>query len=108
MKTYYPSKAQLDGARQRYTALHLLKPIRFYCHAPEAQTVCVVGDFNDWNPNLHPLQRQRDGSWHTELPLPHGYHQYVLLVDGRRVLDPGAHGITRTPQGERVSMISVS
>jgi hypothetical protein len=54
------------------------------------------------------MQRQADGSWFLEVPLAHGYHQYVFLVDGTPNLDPKASGVTRNDRNERVSLIAVS
>ena len=86
----------------------MAKPVNFFCLAPEAKLVAVVGDFNDWRPNLHPMQRQADGSWQLQIPLHHGHHHYTFLVDGQPVLDPRAMGVARNEKNERVSLIAVS
>jgi 1,4-alpha-glucan branching enzyme len=86
----------------------MVKPVHFFCRAPQATVVCLVGDFNCWNPAAHRMQRQADGSWFLEVPLAHGYHQYVFLVDGTPNLDPKASGVTRNDRNERVSLIAVS
>jgi 1,4-alpha-glucan branching enzyme len=86
----------------------MAKPINFICVAPGAGAVAVVGDFNSWNPNANPMQRQPDGAWLTAIPLNHGHHRYLFLVDGKPVLDPRAQGIARNEQNERVSLIAVS
>lgn len=107
MNSYYPSRAQADGAPTRYSGKHSQRPIRFFCHAPQAHQVCLVGDFNQWTPGAHPLQRGPDGSWFLEVILHLGHHQYLFLVDNLPTLDPKAQGVARDPQGRRVSMISV-
>ena len=86
----------------------MAKPVNFFCVAPEAQSVTLVGDFNDWRPNAHAMERQTDGSWHLQVPLNHGHHHYAFLVDGKPVLDPRAMGIARNEKNERVSLIAVS
>jgi 1,4-alpha-glucan branching enzyme len=63
------------------------KPANFYCIAPSAESVYLVGDFNAWNPTSHPMRRRDDGLWFIEVLLKHGHHQYRLLVDGKPVLD---------------------
>ncbi len=73
-----------------------------------AKSVSVIGDFNSWEPNAHPMRRQPDGSWSIQIMLCHGHHQYQFLVDGHAMLDPRAQGITRNANHERVSMIAVS
>lgn len=84
------------------------KPINFFCLAPQARQVELVGDFNNWEPGTSPMNRQPDGSWTFQIQLPHGHHHYQFLVDGEAVLDPRAQGIARNALNERVSIIAVS
>jgi len=95
-------------AESFYSARNTVKPVHFFCRAPEAKVVSLVGDFNGWNPASHPMQRQVDGFWFLELPLAHGHHQYLFMVDGEPQLDPKASGIARNYRNERVSLIPVS
>ena len=85
-----------------------LRAINFICNAPEAQSVSLVGDFNQWNHASHPMKQQADRAWLLRIELKHGHHRYAFLVDGQLTLDPRAQGITRNDQGERVSLIPVS
>ena len=85
-----------------------LRAINFICHATQATTVTMVGDFNDWNPASHPMKQMPDRSWLLTLNLKHGHHRYAFLVDGVLSLDPNAQGITRNDKGERVSLVPVS
>ena len=96
------------GGAERYSAKKMAKPVTFICVAPEAKHVSVVGDFNGWNPNLHPMKRQPDGAWLLQVPLHHGHHHYLFHIDGVGKLDPRAQGIARNEKGERISMIAVS
>lgn len=96
------------GSINRYSVKKMQKPINFICIAPEAQDVSVVGDFNDWHPNAHPLKKQADGSWLAQIPLNHGHHHYMFLIDGKLTLDPRAHGIARNEKNEKVSLLAVS
>lgn len=86
----------------------MAKPVNFFCVAPQAKQVTLVGDFNDWQPDAHPMIRQADGSWHIVIPLNHGHHHYQFLVDDRPTLDPRATGIARNEKNERVSLIAIS
>jgi len=86
----------------------MTKPVNFICAAPGAQYVTICGDFNEWDPVAHPLTRQPDGSWMGQVPLAHGSHHYVFVVDGQAMLDPRAQGVSRNERGERVSMLMVS
>lgn len=94
--------------RGRYSAHHNLRNVNFVCAAPQAQSVSLVGDFNQWNPNAHPMKRMPDGAWQLIAELRHGHHRYAFLVDGALHIDPRALGITRDDQGRRVSLVSVS
>ncbi len=93
---------------KRYSAKNMLKPVHFYCHAQDARKVCLLGDFNNWDPKSHPMNRTPDGVWRLEVLLSHGHHHYLFLVDGRPVLDPSAQGVARNEKGWKVSLIAVS
>ncbi len=86
----------------------MLKPINFFCSAPGAETVSVVGDFNDWDASANPMRQGPDRTWHAQVQLHHGHHQYLFLVDGQPKLDPRAQGIATSDRNERVSLMSVS
>jgi len=86
----------------------MTKPVNFICTVPEAKQVYVLGDFNNWNPTAHPMNRQPDGAWLLQVQLNHGHHHYRFLVDGKPTLDPRAQGIARDQKGEKVSLIAVS
>ncbi|HNQ88532.1 MAG TPA: isoamylase early set domain-containing protein [Verrucomicrobiota bacterium] len=107
-KTMQAMAAFSGGGLHRYSAKRMTKPVNFFCHAPEAQHVAVLGDFNEWRAEANPMQRQPDGGWAIQIPLHHGHHLYVFLVDGKVVLDPRAQGIARNARNERVSMLAVS
>lgn len=63
---------------------------KFVGHFPGAQSVEVVGSFNDWSRGrLHLSDKNHDGIWHAEAVLPAGQHEYMFVVDGERwVPDP--------------------
>jgi 1,4-alpha-glucan branching enzyme len=85
-----------------------IKPVNFICLAPGATSVSIVGDFNQWNPESHPMKKHVDGSWQTSVPLGHGGHHYQFVVDGKLINDPRANGLARNAKGEKVSMLFVS
>jgi len=96
------------GPKDRYSARRMAKPINFVCVAPGAKQVSLIGGFNEWQPEAHPMKRQPDGAWMVQVPLNHGHHHYVFWVDGKRVLDPRANGIARNEKNERVSLVAIS
>ena len=95
-------------ASNLYPARKTTKPVNFYCAAPSARSVYLVGDFNGWDPTSHPMRRRVDGGWFIEVQLAHGHHRYQFLVDNEPVLDPQATGIARNEHNERVSLLAVS
>jgi len=96
------------GGANRYSASKNLRPTNFAYLAPQAQHVSIIGDFNNWSPNANPMKRQADGGWTAQVPLKHGHHRYLFLVDGTPTLDPRAAGTARNEQNEKVSLIAVS
>jgi 1,4-alpha-glucan branching enzyme len=84
------------------------KPVNFYCVAPNAQSVHLVGDFNNWDDRTHPMHRLVDGCWFLQVQLAHGHHRYRFLIDGKPVMDPRAHGIGWNERNEKVCLIAVS
>jgi len=92
----------------RYSAKNMAKPVPFSVFAPHASEVFLVGDFNDWDLTAHPMKRQPDGAWRLEMPLNHGHHHYLFVVDGKPMLDPRAHGVARDHQDRKVSLRAVS
>lgn len=85
-----------------------LKPVNFMLNAPQAQSVSLVGDFNNWNPAANPMKQMPDKAWFITVELKHGHHRYAFQVDGTLTLDPRGLGITRNDKGERVSLVPVS
>lgn len=51
----------------------------------EADTVHLVGEFNDWSETDHPLTRRKDGRFSTTVTLSAGRsYRYRYLIDGDR------------------------
>ena len=95
-------------SQRSYSARWQQHHVTFFCDAPGAESVTLVGDFNGWNPVVTPMRRTPDGRWMASLELPLGHHRYLFLVDGTPTLDPNASGIARNDRNERVSLIAVS
>jgi 1,4-alpha-glucan branching enzyme len=50
-----------------------------------AETAVLCGDFNGWDPSLHPLSRETDGSFTIDIELEAGQsYAYRFLLDGNR------------------------
>lgn len=100
-----PHPGTPSGRQPNNRPLHL---VDFFCRAPQARSVSLVGDFNDWQPAAHPMNRMPDGAWILRLELPHGHHQYQFLIDGKPTLDPNAMGKVHNERNETVSLIAIS
>ena len=98
-----PSALPLGNSQNR--VLHL---VDFFCRAPQAKRVSLIGDFNGWQPESHPMTRMPDGGWVIRMELPHGHHQYQFLVDGVPTLDPNAMGKVHNGSNETDSLIAIS
>ncbi len=49
----------------------------------KAKTANVVGDFNNWDTNAHPMKRRKNGHFALSLELPAGKeYQFRYLMDG--------------------------
>lgn len=90
-------------------AVDTIKLVQFMLVAPDARTVSVVGDFNDWDPSATPLREAADaGVWTITVPLAAGRHQYVFMVDGNRwTPDPAAPRAVEDDFGMPNSVITV-
>jgi len=75
---------------------------------PEATTVGIAGDFNNWNPSLNPMQKVgNSGMWKASLHLSHGMYQYRLVVDGLWQQDPNNQCTEPNPFGGFNSVLRV-
>ena len=74
--------------------------------APAATGAALIGDFNDWNPQSHILNRNYDGIWEVFIPdpnktyLPHGSKLKVQLITPYGTLDRIPAYIRRAIQNE--------
>lgn len=72
---------------------------------PQAQRVCVAGEWNGWEKDVWPLERQADGTFARELALPPGVYRYKLVVDGEWLADPA--NALKEPDGHGNSVLVV-
>jgi hypothetical protein len=86
-----------------------LAAFQFVLVAPQAASVSLVGDFNDWDPARTPMSTARpDGLWTAVLPLAPGRYRYAFLVDGQRWLpDPAAPRAGEDEFGVPSSVVTV-
>ena len=91
-----------------YSAKNSVKPVNFFFAKPDAAAVNLMGDFNSWDPKSLPMEKRVDGWWFIQVPLAHGHHTYLFVVDGLPTLDPQSAGTVQTDRYDRASVIAVS
>lgn len=81
---------------------------RFLIHAPEVETVAVMGDFTDWDPvALTPVGGA--GYWEVTLALPSGVHRYAFLLNGEALApDPTVAARERDDFGGTNSILKIN
>lgn len=84
--------------------------VQFVLVAPEARTVALVGDFNDWQDGATLLRASAAGRvWSVEVPLSAGRHRYAFVVDGEEwVPDPTAPRAPGDDFGAPSSVVTVA
>jgi len=83
------------------------RPLLFRLHAPDAEQVSLVGDFNGWDPAVDPLVPAGGGWWQTARSLPAGTHAYAFVVDGRWRTPPEAEATEPDGFGGRNGLLMV-
>ena len=82
--------------------------LQFVLVAPQAASVSLVGDFNDWDPARSPMQTAQ-GVWATALRLAPGRYRYAFLVNGVEWrADPAAPAAKDDEFGTPSSVVTVA
>lgn len=73
----------LVGTRYGMNAGDGFREIEIAFVAPSATSVAVVGDFNDWDPGRHGMERLGEkGVWRVKIRLNPGVYEYGFIIDG--------------------------
>jgi 1,4-alpha-glucan branching enzyme len=74
--------------------------VAFRVWAPNAQSVYVKGDFNDWSDRATPLSHEENGYWYTDVASakPGQEYKYVLIHGDQQFdrIDPYARQVTNS------------
>jgi hypothetical protein len=82
--------------------------LRLVYFAPDAETVAVMGDFNNWSGAIPLQMKGAGGYWEVELSVAPGEYHYTLILNGReQVTDPSADYVVDDDFGSRNSVIKV-
>jgi len=79
----------------------------FWIEAPQADSVFVVGDFNNWSPNENSKLEKINGVWAKRMSLDKGLHQYRFVIDGKWLEDPHNPNKAVNPYGELNSVVDI-
>jgi len=83
--------------------------VQFVLEAPDAQSVAVAGDFNDWAPQFALSDPDGDGIWAGRVRLAPGLHKYMFVLNGDEwITDPLAERYTEDGYGNRNAVIAIT
>ena len=72
--------------------------VGFRVWAPNAERVSVIGSFNEWDRDTHPLQSEENGYWYADVAEAHVGDQYKFLLNTPngefKRIDPYAREVT--------------
>jgi 1,4-alpha-glucan branching enzyme len=77
--------------------------------AKNAETVHLVGDFNQWDQHSLPMKKQKDGSFKLvlDLAIDQEYQFRYLLDDHLWKNEDGADGYVPSPFGDNNSLLKI-
>jgi 1,4-alpha-glucan branching enzyme len=87
--------------------------VTFSFKSTEARKVILIGDFNNWNPQKHPMKKKWNemwwnGTWEKTVMLPPGQYEYKFLVDGEWTIDPQNIQTSQNDFGALNSILNLS
>ncbi|MBU1078116.1 MAG: hypothetical protein KKH98_12535 [Spirochaetes bacterium] len=62
--------------------------VKFSYRNRKAKDVFLVGDFNNWNPQIDKLQKDQTGLWYIVKKMYPGTYSYQYIVDEKWITDP--------------------
>ena len=75
------------------------RPVTFNFNDPGARTVSIAGTFNEWHASATPMVPLGNGVWTKALELKPGVYEYLFVVDGNWIADPGSAVTVSNPFG---------
>lgn len=83
-------------------------PTQFSLNAPQAQSVYIAGDFNNWYVDESCRMRIENGVWQAKIDLKPGTYQYRFIIDGCWQEDPNNPRKTENAFGDANSVLEVA
>jgi hypothetical protein len=93
-KTVVPSEPKETPEQEPIQPVHTskseslptLKEVSFHYRDAIPKRVSIVGDFNQWSPQL--MKKDKNHNWTVTLEIEPGEYAYNFIVDGRMIRDP--------------------
>jgi hypothetical protein len=80
-------------------------------HMPASEWIThlsLLGDFNQWNADAHPMTRNEDGSWSIILALAPGAYRFRYFANGENwANDDAADGVAPNEYGSANSLLRI-
>ena len=83
------------------------KKIQFSFYDEDAESVSVLGDFNEWDEKKHVMQRDAQNIWRKTAMLAPGTYEYRFKVDERWENDPQNDNFCINSFGTRNNVLHV-
>ena len=91
VKEQAPLKSEVKKKAPAKEKVSLIKT-QFELNAPEAREVFLGGDFNNWDTQVTPMEKDKKGVWKAALFLKPGRYEYRYFVDNTWVSDLSCAG----------------
>ena len=79
----------------------------FQITLPDANSVTLVGDFNNWNSTANPMKKGKSGVWKADVALKSGEYQFRYLVNEYEWMNDEDVPVVANEFGSYNSVVSV-
>lgn len=84
-----------------------IEKVNFQLEAPDAESVYLVGSFNNWDTTATPMKKDKWGFWKISIELSLGTYEYLFYVDGRWQNDRMRTELKKNPFGTTNNVLVV-
>ncbi len=82
--------------------------VRFEIEHPKAESIALLGDFNDWDRFANPMKQLTNGNWKTEVKLKDGQYHFRYLVNNEHWLNDDQAPRVENPFGSDDSVLEIT
>jgi 1,4-alpha-glucan branching enzyme len=83
-----PLESAKEDFMRRDCSNQEINEIQLLFEVVDGKKVSLIGEFNNWNPDVDPMQRDENETWMKAKMLPPGNIEYKFWVDGEWMEDP--------------------